>query len=195
MAVIFVGVGAKCREESAELSGWLPWWQLAGSGESGDAFFNNRGGVPDLAGLLPSRRGGDWRDDVLDSSAPREDLAALCGVHQRWRLFSTVILGRSGHSVLGYHLCPSSFNLQAGVPKRRPYISSAAEICVDPSPSGLVPGDGAGGRRVELGISIGGEGPDCFLQVLDRVLFAKSEDLFAFHFYFMVLNVNCKPTD
>lgn len=55
MAVILVGAGARCWEESAELSGWLPWWWLVGSGEPGDAFFNNRGGVPDLAGLLPSR--------------------------------------------------------------------------------------------------------------------------------------------
>lgn len=80
------------------------------------------------------------------------------------------------------------------MPKGRPFIGSATEICVAPSPSGLVPGDGAGGRRVELGIAIGGEGPDCFLQVLDTILFVKAEDLIAFSFYFKVLDANCKPT-
>jgi hypothetical protein len=41
------------------------------------------------------------------------------------------------------------FNLQAGVPSRRPFSNSITALNVSPSPSGLVPGGGAGGCGVE----------------------------------------------
>jgi hypothetical protein len=72
---------------------------------------------------------------------------------------------------------------------------SAAAIDVATSPNGLVPDDGADSRSVELVISIGGEGPDCFCKSLVRVLFVNVEGLFVFSIFFEVLDVKCNSTN
>lgn len=56
-----------------------------------------------------------------------------------------------------------------------------------------VPGDGAGGCRVELLFS-GGEGLNCFSLLSVGVLYVKARDLFVISFFFRVLDVICKPT-
>ena len=53
----------------------------------------------------------------------------------------------------------SVFNLQAGVPLRRPFFSFDVASFVAPSLSGHVPDDGVYGRCVELFV-LGGVGPD-----------------------------------
>ena len=80
------------------------------------------------------------------------------------------------------------------MPLQRPFISSAAASNVAPSPSGLVPGDGADGRCVEL-FEFGGEGSDCISISLGKVLFVKSRDLVVIFFLFLVLDVMCNPTE
>jgi hypothetical protein len=62
------------------------------------------------------------------------------------------------------------------------------------SPSGVVPGDGADGRSVELVLFFGGQGPDRVFHAYFRVLFVKVEDLIVISFSFVVLFVTCYPT-
>lgn len=82
-----------------------------------------------------------------------------------------VIFGRRGRSELWCCVRHGAFNLQAGVPFRRPLSSSTAAPYVVLFPSGYVPGDGADGCRVELFFSLGGEGPNCVPIYLLTVLF------------------------
>lgn len=131
-------------------------------------------------------------------------LAALDLIPQRMDLELHKILGvtSSGYSTAVtvsplLHMAerrPSSFNLLAGVPIRRPLSGSVAAFIVDPSPSGFVPGDGAGGRDVERIVFVGGEGLDSNLQFFFRVLFVAVEELVVFFFSFVVLYVKCYPT-
>ena len=88
----------------------------------------------------------------------------------------------------------SLVNLQAGVPSRRPFISSVAAPYVALSPSGVVLGDGADGRCVELLFFIGGEGSNCVPKFLARVLFVKARGLDVIFLFFGVLDVICIPT-
>lgn len=81
------------------------------------------------------------------------------------------------------------------MPLRRPFNSSAVAPNVAPFPSGVVPGDGANGRCVELIFFLGGEGPNCVPKFLDEVLFVKSKDLVVIFIYFEVLDVTCNPTE
>jgi hypothetical protein len=60
------------------------------------------------------------------------------------------------------------FNLQVRWPTRRPLIFITASI-IYPAPSGVVPGGGAGGCALQN--EIGGEGPNCNLQLEFRALF------------------------
>jgi hypothetical protein len=139
------------------------------------------------------RRGGGRRDGVLGFGAPGEDLAAICGVSQRRRSCAAVIQGRCGHSAL---CCEHSsfFNLQAGVPTRRPFSSPSAASIVASSPSGVVPGDAADGRSVELILVFGGAGLDCFFLSSVRVLVVKAEGLFVFSLFPKDRYVNCYST-
>lgn len=117
-----------------------------------------------------------------------------------WRSSSTTAKVRPGYpwssgplrDVVLLHC--SFFNLLAGAPSWRPFSDSVAALIVSPSPSGLVPGDDAGGRDVERIIFIGGEGLDCFFQSFLGVLYVSFEDLVVFLFSSRVLDVYCKLT-
>jgi hypothetical protein len=86
------------------------------------------------------------------------------------------------------------FSLQADEPKWRVFFCSAAAFHAGPSPSGVVPGDGAGGRGIEFDLIDGGEGSDGFLLYLCRVLFINFEDCVLPTLYLEVLFVKCIPT-
>ena len=153
------------------------------------------GGTSGAEELVLLRRSGcgkkDWR---VGSEVLRGDLlAATCGVHQRWRACTSVILGRGSHSMLWCLQHQSVFNLQAGVPLWRPFFSSDVASFVAPSPSGHVPGYGVDGRCVELFV-LGGVGPDCIPISLVKVLFVIARDLVVIFFFFEVLVVICNPT-
>ena len=90
-------------------------------------------------------------------------------------------------------LLHSIFNLQAGVPLRRPFLSSGVASSVAPSPSGRVPGGGVDGHGVELFV-LGGVGPDCVPFSLVKVLFVIARDLVVIFCFFEVLVVICNPT-
>ena len=144
--------------------------------------------------LLLSRSGCGKKKGRLGSGILRGDLlTATCGDPQRRRAHASVIHGQRGHSALGCCLLHSFFNLQARVPLRRPCFSSATASFVSPSPSGCVPGDGAGGRCVEL-LTLGGEGLDCTLCFSAKVLFVKARGLDVIFLFFEVLDVICIPT-
>ena len=155
------------------------------------------GGALDLGvSFLLCRKGSGKGSGWIRSVAPPGDLlAANHGVPQRRRFSAAVISGQGGCSVPWCFLLHGVFNLQAGVPQRRPFISSAVALNVPPSPSGVVPGDGADGYCVELLFFLGGEGPNCVPKSLFEVLFVKSKDLAIIFFYFVVLDVICNPTD
>ena len=144
---------------------------------------------------LLCRNGCEEKRRLVGSEAPRGISAtATCRDHQRRRFCASVIHGRRGRSVLWRSLRHDVFNLQAGMPVRRPFLSSAAAPIVAPSPSGLVPGGGADGRCVELP-DFGGEGSNCIPLSFVMVLFVKSKDLDVFCFFFEVLDVKCNPTE
>jgi hypothetical protein len=86
------------------------------------------------------------------------------------------------------------FNLLAGVPKRRPYSDSVTALDAGSSPSGLVPGGGAGGRDIECFVFYGREeGPDCILKLLFWVLLVIVGGSVVIYFSSVVLYVTCKP--
>ena len=144
--------------------------------------------------LLLSCSGCGKKKGRLGSGVLRGDLlTATCGDPQRRRAHASVIHGQRGLSVLGGCLLLSFFNLQAIVPFRRPCCSFATASCVSPSPSGCVPGDGAGGRCVEL-FTLGGEGLDCTFCFSAKVLFVKARGLDVIFLFFEVLDVICIPT-
>lgn len=97
-------------------------------------------------------------------------------------------------SVLAMRWFQLFFSLQAGVPKRRVFISLVAAVHAGVSPSGAVPGNSAGGRGIKLIFVDGGEGPDGFFLYLCRVLSIKLEDSVVLFFYLEVLLVKCNPT-
>lgn len=147
--------------------------------------------------LFFSHRGdgvGEWWRKALLRSAWR-GAAAIYGVHQLRRCFASVILGHRDRSVLRCYCHCSVFNLLAGVPMRRPFSFSVAALNAGSSPSGFVPGGGAGGRGVESFVLLGGEGPDCFPNFLFSVLFVKVEDYAIISLLFEVLYVSFMPTD
>jgi hypothetical protein len=78
--------------------------------------------------------------------------------------------------------------------KMEAFIDSVAALNAGPSPSGFVPGGGAGGRDVESFVFLSGEGPDCVLHFPCKVLVVKAEGLVVVSFSLMVLLVICKPT-
>jgi hypothetical protein len=139
--------------------------------------------------------GGERLGDALNRSAWREvQVAANGGVHQLRRRCAAVIHGQRDRSVLWCCSHCRFFNLLAGEPNRRPICDLATALIVNPSPSGLVPGDGAGGRDVERVFFLGGEGPDCTLHSFLGVLCAILEGLFVISFSSEFLGVICKPT-
>lgn len=142
-------------------------------------------------------RGGSGEEDQYFRSVDfwGNLLTASFGAHQWRRQCAVVIFGRWGRSELWCIFRHGVINLQAGMPIRRPSSSSTATFNVVWSPSGSVPGDDTDGRRVELFISVGGEGPDRDLDSLVKVLFVKAKGLFLIFFYSVVLDVNCYPTD
>jgi hypothetical protein len=85
------------------------------------------------------------------------------------------------------------FFLQAGEPNRRIFESSVPAFIVSSSPSGSVPGDGAGGRDHKLS-TVGGEGPDCVFIFSCRVLSIKIQGRVAVKVSARGLDVNCNPT-
>jgi hypothetical protein len=181
----------------------LSRWTLDDGGKSGEVFFNKRFdclqccGLATLFRLLVSL--GGWRENGRSCVVrvtwrwSEEDFAATCGVHQWRRVHAAVIQGRGGRSVPCY-MHGFFFNLQAGVPIRRPFRSSAAASIVASLPSGVVPDDVADGRGVELIFVFGGAGLDCFSLFLVRVLFVIVECLFAFSLICKALHVNCYST-
>ena len=151
-------------------------------------------GAPGSGAPVLHCRGCGKEDGRFGSAAPWGDLqAATTGVHQWRRSCATIIFGRRGHSVLWCFELHSSINLQASEPSWRPFNSSAAAPNVAPSSSGAVPGDGADCRSVVLLLFFGGEGPYCVPKSLVEVLIVKLRDLVVF--LYLVLVVNCKPTD
>jgi hypothetical protein len=146
----------------------------------------------------PAGRGGEGRKNscVLFGAVWRWGVlqAATCGGHQQRRGCAAVIFGRRGHSVLRCLVRLSFSFLLAGVPSWRIFTSSAAAFIAGPSPSGAVPGDGAGGRGVELLVNSGGEGPDGVFLFLSGVLSVKFEGYVVISFSSVVLCVICKPT-
>jgi hypothetical protein len=88
----------------------------------------------------------------------------------------------------------SVFNLQAGVPSRRPSSDSVTAFIVNSSPSGQVPGDGVGSRGVERFIIDGGEGLARNFLLYFRVLCVIVEDLVIIFSFLEVLYVTSSPT-
>jgi hypothetical protein len=142
------------------------------------------------------RRGGGRMDGVVESAAPREDLAAAFdGVHQQRRSFAGVIHGRRGRSVLRCCGRRSLFNLLAGVPIWRPFCNSVMAFIVAPASSGFVPDDVADGRGMECIFFSGGVGLDCVFNTLLEVLHVKVDGLVVFIFSVEVIRVKCNPTE
>jgi hypothetical protein len=96
--------------------------------------------------------------------------------------------------VLALCLLHLLFSLQADEPKWRVFFCSVAAFHAGPSPSGVVPGDGADGHGVELVNFFGGEGLDCLFQSVVRVLCFKVEGWFVLLLFSVVLFVKCIPT-
>jgi hypothetical protein len=90
--------------------------------------------------------------------------------------------------------CKFFSSLQARVLIQRVFSNSVATFVASPPPSGVVPGDGEGGREFELSNIDGGEGSDGVFKFLFRVLSVKVEDCVIFSFFLEVLYVTCKPT-
>ena len=174
------------------------WWRTSAT-DCDRCCLNNcsfRVGASGFGAASLLRRGGCGEEEVCSGLvALREAFqAAASGVHQ-WRQASAVVsFGQGGRSRPWCSVCHGAFNLQADVPLRRPLLSSPAAFIVPPSPSGIVPGDGADGCSDELIVFLGGEGLNCVPKFLCRVLFVKSKGLVLFLFYFMVLDVICTPT-
>jgi hypothetical protein len=141
-------------------------------------------------------RGGGRAKGAMGSCTPREDQAAATGgVHQWRRRGAAVISGRRDHSVLWCFMRLMLFNLLAGEPYRRSLCVYVTAFFVALTPSGVVPGAGAGGRGVELIFHAGGEdqGPDCFFYISSRVLYAFSWDCVVFLLFCKVLCVILYP--
>jgi hypothetical protein len=123
--------------------------------------------------------------------------AASCGEPQRRRSGATVILGQGGHSALRSSWNRGFFNLQASMPRRRPFRDSITALFVTPSPSGLVPGAGAGGRDVELVTKLRwrrAQGLDCFFQNCLGVLCVNKQVLVVFfHWFWTCLQIVIPP--
>ena len=99
--------------------------------------------------------GGGWSVALLRSA--RQGAAAFCGGSQLRSIFALVTFGHRGHSVpwCCEHYCV--FNLQAGVPSRRPLSDSFTALIVCSVPSGFVPGVGADGRELECIFFLSGQ--------------------------------------
>jgi hypothetical protein len=67
-------------------------------------------------------------------------------------------------------------------------------LIAKPSPSGSVPGGGAGGRDVENFFNLGGQGLDCVFSSFSRVLLVISEGLVVISISYWVLVVTCMST-
>jgi hypothetical protein len=81
-------------------------------------------------------------------------------------------------------------------PCRRAKPEDLRQLCsgiASSSPSGSVPGDGAGGRDDKLS-TVGGEGPDCVFIFSCRVLSIKIQGRVAVKVSARSLDVNCNPT-
>lgn len=136
--------------------------------------------------LSCSHQGGggvDWKGEGLLRSSRWGCVAAISGAPQWWRLSAAVILGRCGHSVLRYCVYRSFFNLQAGVPRWRPFRAS----CRSSTPSRrqvVRPRQCQGGRRWRLNCGGEDEAPDCFSYLLFRVLCASIQDCVVMLFFY-----------
>jgi hypothetical protein len=72
------------------------------------------------------------------------------------------------------------------VPKGRVLHSSIVAFISSPSPSGVVPGDDAGGRVFKLDFVDGGDGPDCVMHFNFSVVSVKFEGFGVFSCYLEV---------
>lgn len=176
---------------------------------------NKLGGALDLeflgaaVHLLLHLRGGDKVEEAMAWSSSRSAAQGVMAAsleihwsrssaaHLRWQyvvqLLTQMAVRRPLRvlvSALGW--CHLFCSLPARVPKGRVFFSSAAAFVACLSPSGVVPGDGAGGRSVEL--DAGGEGPDGIFQYRFRVFSVKVKDCAVIFISFGVLLVICKPT-
>ena len=140
-----------------------PWWSSSTTGTFRCCFNNCPFRLGDLGSEATCLlwRGGSGEEDWSSRSEASWGVAANFRVHQRWRICAVVISSRWGYSEPWCCSHHDAFNLQAGVPLRRPLSSSMAAPNVELFPSGIVPGDDADGRRVELLFLLGGEGLDC----------------------------------
>uniref|UniRef100_A0ACD5ZZ16 Uncharacterized protein n=1 Tax=Avena sativa TaxID=4498 RepID=A0ACD5ZZ16_AVESA len=135
----------------------------------------------DLLPLLCGHRGGGLSIGVRAAGLrPRrwEIVVATGRVPKRRRACAATILGQGNRTVQRFWTS-RGFNLQASMPMRRLLCRSAMAFSVTPSPSGSVPGVGAGCRGVEGIIVPGGEGPDCKLLFSSEVFFVIDQDLCA----------------
>jgi hypothetical protein len=89
--------------------------------------------------------------------------------------------------------CHLAFFIPTGEPKGGIFWSTIVVINACPFPSGVVPGDDAGGCGVEFIINSGVEGYDRVLQFLSRVLLVKVQDYAIIFFFLEFLLKNCKP--
>lgn len=103
-----------------------------------------------------------------------------------WRLLRALVLATAR--------CHLTFNLQADVPCRRPFICFVAGSPSCITPSGFVPGRGVDAGDLKLELVSGGEGPDCFSLFSFEVLYAMWEDYIVIFTFFEILHVFCKPT-
>lgn len=183
------------------------WWRTKKSFGSGDGFVNKLDGASFCSSLArPGRHGGGRRADLPGSEAPWEDGEA-----------ASAFLPRSSSPAVPTWLLPSSrcihwpferllhklvlttvsrlgfLFLPADMPKGRIFgPGMASHACL--VPSGVVPGDDAGGHARISQRKDGGEGLDCNLYLPLWVLFIKSEDYVMFFVYPEVLFVKCNPT-
>jgi hypothetical protein len=138
-----------------------------------------------MQGILAASMDNFWSSS--SAAYPRQQMAVrLLNSMAVRRLLPDLLL-----ALCWYQLVSS---LQADVPSWRVFCNSVVATDANPSPSGAVPGDGVGGRDIELVFVNGGKGPDGVFQFSFRVLYVKVEDGVISLFFLGVLYVCCKPT-
>lgn len=183
-----------------------PWWTAWQGGGSEGGFFNKLEATAgeDEASSAPSliyckHHGGDGGRVGMGGGwlrLPRWGSAAATGGEaKRRRWLAVVIQDRGGRSALRTCGICNIFNLQACVPRRRPFCVSVVALLVVLTPSGSVPGVGGGGCDVERIFLSGGEGPDCVLSKSTKVLFVIGMGLFVIFLFLEALSVICNPTE
>lgn len=142
---------------------------------------------------LPAGRGGEGEMRcgavTFRSGGLRGDLKLRVGADHMVALYCRHDLGLMRQ--------PLRMPLMASIqpPRWRPSEGSLPAFEALSLPSGIVPGDGEGGRRWSPSSCSKEEGPDCIFSLQFRVLGVNCEDCVVISFSFRVLCVTCICTD